>query len=139
MNTSVQNIWPQYRPYIIGGGLLVLTVTGLLIWHHYSKKEDEFPQTRGSEKPSTVPTQSRFCQSRDYPLRHRNCHLDVKILQRALLALGANLGNYGPNGDGIDGDFGDLTLAAVKSKFGKNTISQADMVKIRLGLKRYAG
>jgi len=35
----------------------------------------------------------------------------IEQWQRALVANGADLGDSGPNGDGIDGDFGRLTLA----------------------------
>ena len=38
---------------------------------------------------------------------------DVTALQTALKALGADLGDYGANNDGIDGEYGNLTKAAV--------------------------
>ena len=40
---------------------------------------------------------------------------DVKLLQEALVTLGYDLGKYGDNKDGIDGDFGNMTETAVKS------------------------
>jgi peptidoglycan hydrolase-like protein with peptidoglycan-binding domain len=40
---------------------------------------------------------------------------DVKTLQRMLLSLGYDLGTFGPNGDGVDGIFGSVTLAAVRA------------------------
>lgn len=39
---------------------------------------------------------------------------DVAELQNALVKLGYDLGSYGVNKDGVDGDFGSKTLAAVK-------------------------
>lgn len=38
----------------------------------------------------------------------------VKELQTQLVALGYNLGNYGPNKDGVDGSFGSATETAIK-------------------------
>ena len=43
---------------------------------------------------------------------------DVKELQRALKALGYDVGKYGPNKDGIDGDYGSKSIKAV-NKFKK--------------------
>ena len=39
----------------------------------------------------------------------------VKSVQRALKSSGENLGTSGPNKDGVDGDYGDLTKNAIKS------------------------
>jgi peptidoglycan hydrolase-like protein with peptidoglycan-binding domain len=38
----------------------------------------------------------------------------VEAVQQALVNLGYNIGNTGPNGDGVDGKFGEKTKAAVK-------------------------
>ncbi len=40
---------------------------------------------------------------------------DVAELQAALASLGYELGTYGPQRDGIDGDYGSKTVAAVKA------------------------
>lgn len=40
---------------------------------------------------------------------------DVAELQRMLVELGYNLGKYGPNEDGVDGEFGKKTYEAVKN------------------------
>lgn len=40
---------------------------------------------------------------------------DVRALQTALISLGYDLGDYGPNHDGADGDFGRATEKAVKA------------------------
>lgn len=62
-------------------------------------------------------------------LRHRNDN-NVTVLQESLIKLlGRNLGTTGPSGNGADGDFGNLTLAAVneylKSK-GRDAVNQVD-------------
>lgn len=40
---------------------------------------------------------------------------DVKALQQTLLALGYGLGAYGPDRNGVDGDFGSMTETAVQA------------------------
>ena len=42
-----------------------------------------------------------------------NRHNEVKKLQQALILLGYDLGTDGPNGDGIDGNYGDMTEDAI--------------------------
>jgi len=44
----------------------------------------------------------------------------VEQLQKMLVALGYDLGDFGPNKDGVDGDFGERTQTAVKSFQGTN-------------------
>ena len=39
----------------------------------------------------------------------------MKALQTALVSLKYNLGSFGPNGDGIDGEFGGATQKAVEA------------------------
>lgn len=52
----------------------------------------------------------------------------IKAAQQALVNLGYNLGNTGPNKDGVDGKFGDLTTAAVIQFQKKNGIKQTGNV-----------
>jgi peptidoglycan hydrolase-like protein with peptidoglycan-binding domain len=52
----------------------------------------------------------------------------IKATQQALVNLGYNLGNTGPNKDGVDGKFGDLTTAAVIQFQKKNGIKQTGNV-----------
>lgn len=52
----------------------------------------------------------------------------VKAVQQALVNLGYNLGNTGPNKDGVDGRFGDLTRSAVIQFQKKNGIKQTGNV-----------
>ena len=52
----------------------------------------------------------------------------VKAVQQALVNLGYNLGNTGPNKDGVDGKFGDLTRSAVIQFQKKNGIKQTGNV-----------
>jgi peptidoglycan hydrolase-like protein with peptidoglycan-binding domain len=54
----------------------------------------------------------------------------VSVLQKELKDKGENLGTFGKNHDGIDGNFGSVTLAAVKSFQGKNKDSQGHVLLI---------
>jgi peptidoglycan hydrolase-like protein with peptidoglycan-binding domain len=51
----------------------------------------------------------------------------IKDVQRVLLAAGYDLGTYGPNKDGVDGDFGSKTKEALKDWKSKNGMAN-DMV-----------
>ncbi len=51
---------------------------------------------------------------------------EVTDLQKMLLALGFNLGNTGPNNDGVDGVFGDLTQQAVTQFQQNNNLNKVD-------------
>jgi hypothetical protein len=54
----------------------------------------------------------------------------VSVLQKKLKDKGENLGTFGAKHDGIDGNFGSVTLAAVKSFQGKNKDSQGHVLLI---------
>ena len=49
----------------------------------------------------------------DKTLKKGSSGLEVQMLQRLLIDDGQNLGNYGTNGDGVDGQFGAKTEAAL--------------------------
>ena len=53
---------------------------------------------------------------------------NMKLIQRKLKGLGYNLGNFGPNKDGVDGRYGRLTLAAIKDFQRKNGIKSTGWV-----------
>ena len=52
----------------------------------------------------------------------------IKDVQRFLLSKGYDLGTYGPNGDGIDGDYGTKTKAALKDWKSKNGMAPDDVL-----------
>lgn len=71
------------------------------------------PSTSASSTPSTSPSASST--PADGPSASSGSTVDrVKALQKDLKAKGADLGNYGPAGDGIDGDLGPKTRAAAE-------------------------
>jgi peptidoglycan hydrolase-like protein with peptidoglycan-binding domain len=53
---------------------------------------------------------------------------NMRLIQRKLKELGYNLGNFGPNKDGVDGRYGRLTLAAIKDFQRKNGIKSTGWV-----------
>lgn len=131
------NFFRDNKYYLIGGGLVLATAAGLAIRHFSSARELEEWNPISPPLPPAAPRPSTsWCLNRDYPLVYRTCHPDVFILQRALKALGADLGDTGPNRDGVDGKLGTLTLSALKSKFGRDSVSRADMDKLKAGMRK---
>lgn len=53
---------------------------------------------------------------------------NMKAIQRKLKELKYNLGTFGPNKDGVDGRYGNLTLQAIKDFQGKNGIKRTGWV-----------
>lgn len=48
----------------------------------------------------------------------------VEKIQKDLVSKGYDLGNYGPNGDGVDGKMGPLTKSAYEKEYGKKLSSE---------------
>ena len=143
MENTHPTFFEQYKYHLIGGGIVLATVIGIVIWQVRKRNK---PKVWTSNVPPTVPPApvrgagvGGFCQSRDYPLRYGSCHPDVTVLQTALKALGVNLGTFGPNRDGIDGKFGRVTENAVLSRIGKKVVSEADMDRVKAGLRKWRG
>jgi peptidoglycan hydrolase-like protein with peptidoglycan-binding domain len=71
------------------------------------------PSSTAPASPSTAPSASPSASPSANPSASSGSTEDrVKALQKELKAKGADLGNYGPAGDGIDGDLGPKTRAA---------------------------
>ena len=70
--------------------------------------EEDDKDTGGTTNPTT-PSNSDFL-----PLKKGSKGEKVKQLQRFLVAEGYNIGSFGVNNDGVDGDFGSITERAVK-------------------------
>ena len=135
-----QTFFEQYRYHLIGAGVFLAALTGVIIWQVRERRKSR--TSLPVAPPDTRPVSSRsspsgFCQHQDYPLRYGSCHPDVRPLQRALKYLGADLGNFGPHRDGIDGKFGNKTLAALKAKFGRDSVSQTDMARVQATLRQW--
>lgn len=71
------------------------------------------PSSTAPASPSTAPSASPSASPADSPAAGSGSTVDrVKALQKELKAKGADLGNFGPAGDGIDGDLGPKTRTA---------------------------
>jgi peptidoglycan hydrolase-like protein with peptidoglycan-binding domain len=57
-----------------------------------------------------------------------NLKQNMMTIQRKLKSLGYDLGKFGPNGDGIDGNYGRRTLAAIKDFQRRNNIKATGWV-----------
>ncbi|GAA0892648.1 hypothetical protein GCM10009122_23270 [Fulvivirga kasyanovii] len=113
----------------IGGGIAIAAAIGIGIWYYRRKRRS----TSGDYNETSVAGTSRGfqCKSSTYPLTFGTCHPDVKILQRALKKKGADLGKTGSTGDGVDGQFGNLTLSNAKKYLGKDSFSQSDIQNLK--------
>ncbi len=127
-------------PYVWMSGAAVLLIGGgLTTWWLLKKKNQKsqlVPLAATVKTTSSPASRAPFqCLSRQYPLHYGTCHPDVSILQRYLKSLGMNLGKSGRKGDGVDGQFGKLTLAAAQKKLGKEVFAQAEIEGFKKGLQ----
>lgn len=97
---------------LIGVGLTAATIVTISLLRRRKLRRElaiETPSNGGSRTPSKPKGDDKF------PLKKGSYGERVKTLQTALSKLnGYNLGTSGPNNDGVDGDFGPLTDAAVR-------------------------
>lgn len=110
-----------------GSILLVIgLITGVVIYTKKKKKKQL--AARGLTGKSSSGGSSGFCKYADsYPLKVGSCGTNVTQLQKKLVALGIFIGDYGKNGDGVDGKFGKDTEKGVKKAIGRSTFALADM------------
>lgn len=116
-----------------GGGLLVLAAaTVLYLRYRKNKSPQSVPAAaRLLGASRSAGTTTGFCRHGDrYPLRVGSCGNNVTALQKRLIAMGMDLGPYGPKKDGVDGKYGKRTEAAVKKLLGRATVTVADLSKL---------
>ena len=150
-NIQVQpSFFQRNKMPILIGGVIVIIGGGALTYYLLNKKkkkEEEkansttdfavsVPASNGGSftppySPSRTRTSSptRSGSSKTVIKRGSRGSL-VRILQRYLKVLGADLGRYGAKRDGVDGVFGAKTLQAAKSKLGKTVFTKADIEKM---------
>jgi hypothetical protein len=141
-------------PLLIGGAVVIIG-GGLLTYFLLNKKKKNEEKQVGSTTdyavsipgtssstvtPPYVPSRSgssttvRTSSGRAVVKRGSRGTL-VRVLQRYLKVLGADLGKFGEKRDGVDGVFGRMTLRAAKSKLGKTAFTAADIEKMKNALK----
>lgn len=93
------------------------TRTTKAFWYsHAQEKRTTFGGAQTAQKPAEAENAKRETVSMDLPvLRKGYSGKDVEAFQIMLVGRGYNLGNYGPDNDGVDGHFGAATENAVLS------------------------
>lgn len=81
---------------------------------------------KGSLLDATIPNRGINPLDRSLVLSIGMSGLEVMELQRRLKDAGQNLGSTGKSSDGVDGDFGPLTLEALRNVKGVDAISLND-------------
>ncbi len=120
------------KKLLIGGGILLVAglITGVIIYNKKKKKKLAAKGYGGSGSSSGGG--SGFCKYGDsFPLKLHSCGKNVVALQKKLVALGIDIGDFGANNDGVDGKFGQKTQAAVKRALGRSTFTLADYGKLK--------
>ncbi|WP_430409251.1 peptidoglycan-binding domain-containing protein [Kordia sp.] len=140
-------------PLLIGGVVVVLTGIGITYYVMSQKKKKENEKNpRISETTVSIPVPpSRYTPPfnssgtrTSTPVRSGSSRIVVKygsrgslvrVLQRYLKTLNADLGRTGAKRDGVDGAFGPKTAKASKSKLNKTTFTASDIEKMKKALQ----
>lgn len=127
---KLKDIKVNKKVVAITGGLVGVSLLGLLVYQYRKRKEAEAKVSKGpTSTPSTASVKpTKFsCTSRDYPLNYGTCHEDVGILQDYLIEKGADLGHFGLKKDGVDNMFGRVTKEAAQQYLGKTSFTEKDI------------
>lgn len=140
-------------PIIIGSVVVVLTGIGITYYIMSAKKKKESEQTtKMSETTVSIPTiPSRYTPpytssgtristpvttgSSRVVVKYGSRGSLVRVLQRYLKMLNADLGKTGAKRDGVDGAFGPKTAKASKSKLNKTTFTATDINNMKKALQ----
>ncbi|WP_046756641.1 peptidoglycan-binding domain-containing protein [Kordia jejudonensis] len=140
-------------PILIGGAVVVIGGAVLTYFLLNKKKEEEKKTNSTTDYSVSIPGTSTASITPPYlptrsgtttPTRSSSSKAVVKygsrgslvrVLQRYLKVLGADLGKFGAKRDGVDGVFGGKTSRAAKSKLGKTVFTTADIEKMKQTLK----
>lgn len=110
INPSKMNRTLKYS--LIGVGLTAATIVTISLLRRRKLRRELGIETPNNNNNSS--TNNKPKGDDKLPLKKGSYGERVKTLQGALVKLnGYNLGTSGPNNDGVDGDFGPLTEAAV--------------------------
>ncbi|EDP94677.1 hypothetical protein U8527_06945 [Kordia algicida OT-1] len=141
-------------PIIIGSVVVVLTGIGIAYYVMSSKKKKERDKTtKMSETTVSIPTiPSRYStppytssstrtttptgtSSSRIVVKYGSRGSLVRVLQRYLKTLNADLGRTGAKRDGVDGAYGPKTAKAAKSKLNKTTFTATDINNMKKALQ----
>ena len=99
---------------------------GLGLWYWFQESDEQSNESSKKDNSGRTSNPS-FCTSHSYPLDYGTCHPDVKKIQQFLIDNEAYLGSTGPNGDGVDGHFGNITKMFARKMLGKSSFTKEDM------------
>jgi peptidoglycan hydrolase-like protein with peptidoglycan-binding domain len=97
--------------FTIGG--VAVAVLGYFIYKKVTKPVIYFGDVEEDDTTSTTTTTTTTTNNSGLPLKRGSKGELVKQLQRFLVAEGYDIGTFGANRDGVDGDFGRRTEQAV--------------------------
>jgi peptidoglycan hydrolase-like protein with peptidoglycan-binding domain len=97
--------------WTIGG--VAVSVLGYFIYKKVTKPVIYFGDVEEDDTTSTTTTTTTTTNNSGLPLKRGSKGEKVKQLQRFLVAEGYDIGTFGANRDGVDGDFGRRTEQAV--------------------------
>lgn len=117
----------RYKQFGLGIGITCIAAGLIFAWKNTKKRKTLESKEAPLKGRNITPTFR--CTSTNYPLSYGTCHPDIKIIQRYLKLLGADLGSYGKGG--IDGRFGSLTLKAAQTKLGKSSFDQTAIRQLK--------
>jgi hypothetical protein len=96
------------------------------ISNHYNSIKQKTIKQSGLKSNSFVGNQAESIAKSYY----KSVGSNIFVWQKLLKLLGKDLGNYGPNKDGIDGDWGTTSKNALKSITGSNSLNFENFKKL---------
>lgn len=117
----------RYKQVGLGIGIICIGAGLIVAWKNTRQRKTLESKEDTPKGRNTTP--AFRCANTDYPLSYGTCHPDIKILQRYLKSLGADLGSYGDSG--VDGRFGSLTLKAAQAKLGKPSFDRTAIRQLK--------
>ena len=84
-------------------------------WDIFNLMKKLSPEKQKIVKQKLESAKARRTRIAHATIKGTNRAESIKIIQKRLKNLGYDLGTFGPRGDGIDGDYGDTTVKAVKA------------------------
>lgn len=102
---------------VFGDGAKIGTVLWKVPAHHDHIHYERYPKLRGTPplRPPTIDWEN-------------NNTMTYEEMQRALVDAGYDLGDYGPNGDGVDGKWGPMSHAALVKGLGAGVVDLSGLV-----------
>lgn len=131
VHTIEGNTREEVGVVINGGGVFrkVYSLTDSEILGYGRPKYETAPVSKPAAKPTTTTSKGESTVTIELTVLRKGAKGEqVKTVQRILKGLGYSMGRFGPNRDGIDGDFGATTLKHVIAFQKKNKLDADGIV-----------